>query len=463
MNDSVKIYDQHGKVVSDQSRNLAFSQVLLPGMPKAQFTKWTIKKAVKDGLKSSVWIYRSFNLIAGSAAGVHLRVVDKEKGDPVKNHALTKVLEQPNNQISRNDVMVLIYNWLLLAGIAYMLLGDKSSSGDTTFPLWPVSPDRIHPVRNKDIDLMIDGYCKFKHRAQVNPTIEYKPEQIIPFRIMDPSNPLLGMSPLFAAARVIDTDSEMQNFNKSAMQNRGVVDGLITFELPVGQTQLDAQAEAWGERHVGSSKARKTAFLGNKATYKRMSLTPTEADFTGSRKSNRDEILSAVGTPPQLVGAQETSTMDNFRTSETIHWRNTIVPIVNVVVNQFNFFFTTVNKMLKEGETIAPDFSDVLALQQNFKEKTFAAEKLFKIGTPVMTISSLLKLGITEYEGWDLPYNGRDVKINPASGQATTVGESTDGDAELVPLSSETETRLQRQDQKQWPRSSRQKKRLCSE
>ena len=428
----VVLYDQHGREIS--KRNLAFASVLMPGMPKAQFTNWTVKKAVKDGLKSSVWIYRSFGLISGCAAGVPLRVVDKESGEPVKHHPLTKVLEQPNDQISRNDCMVLIYQWLMLTGLAYMLLGDGKSdpSKSKEFPLWPVCPDRLYPVRNKEIDLMIDGYCLFKHRTQVSPPIEYKPEQIIPFRIMDPSNPLLGMSPLFAAARVIDTDTEMQNFNKSAMQNQGVVDGMITFDSPMTQTQLDAQAESWNERTQGSMNAKKTAFMGSKATYKRMSMTPEEGDYGQARKDNRDEILSCVGTPPQLVGAQETSTMDNFRTSETIHWRNTIVPVIGVVANQFNFFFTTVKPMLGENEVVAPDYSDVQALQQNFKEKTLAAEKLFKIGTPVQTISKMLKLGIEEFDGWELPYNGRDVKINPATGQTTIVGDSTEGDAELV-------------------------------
>jgi HK97 family phage portal protein len=441
--DDVVLYDQHGRVMSAEQRNLAFSSMLMPGMPKAQWTKWSVARAVKDGLKSSVWIYRSFGLISGSAAGVQLRVVDAVDGEPIDHHPLTAVLQRPNNQISRNDCFSLLYNWLLLTGLAYMLLGDKSASGKGTFPLWPVSPDRIYPIRNKDIDLMIDGYCLDKNKNQGNPPIAYMPEQIIPFRIMDPANPLLGMSPLFAAARVIDTDSEMQSFNKSAMQNRGVVDGLITFDVPLQQTQLDAQAEAWAERTRGSSNARKTAFLGNKASYKRMSLTPEEADFSGSRKSNRDEILSAVGTPPQLVGAQEASTMDNFRTSETIHWRNTIVPLIGVVVNQFNFFFQ-VNGLLKEGQVVAPDFSDVQALQQNFKDKTMAAEKLFKIGVPVMTISSMLKLGISEYDGWDLPYNGRDVKINPGSGQTTMSGEATKGDVD------EDDAKVERATIKSW-------------
>jgi HK97 family phage portal protein len=294
-----------------------------------------------------------------------------------------------------------------------------------------VSPDRIHPVRNKEIDLMIDGYCKFKHRAQVNPKIEYEPEQIIPFRIMDPANPLLGMSPLFAAARTIDTETEMENFNKSAMQNMGVIDGIVGFKQPMTDGQLKAQTEAFSERHKGASNAKKTAFFGNDVTYKRMSMTPQESDFSQAKKDNRDKILSCVGTPPQLVGAQETSTMDNFRTSETIHWRNTIVPIIGVVVNQFNFFFSTVHNLLKDGEVVAADYSEVLALQQNFKEKTEAALKLFKIGTPVKTISEMLKLGIEEFDGWDLPYNGRDVKINPATGQTTIVDkEKTGGDVD---------------------------------
>jgi len=416
MSETVSLYDSKGKVIKTMSkRNMAFSTLLREQMPTASFTKWSVKKAVKEGLRSSVWIFRAFNLIASSAAGIPLRVVDASDGEPLEKHELNQVLAYPNKQLSRKDCFGLIYNWLLLTGLAYFKIGDKSSSGSGRFPLWPVSPDRISPVRSRDIDLFIEGYCKAEDAGKGKVTIAFKPEEIIPFRIMDPANPLLGMSPLFAASRVIDTDIEQQKYNKSAMQNMGVLEGLITFDLPLTQQQLDAQAEAWGERYTGASKAKQTAFLGNKASYERLSLTPNEADFINTRKANRDEILSACGTPPQLVGAQEASTMDNFRTSEAIHWRNTIVPLVDVVVDGLNFFFT-VNGMLKEGQVVAGDYSNVQALQQNFKEKTFAAEKLFKMGVPVENISSLLKLGLEAFEGWEKPYNGQAIGVNPATG-----------------------------------------------
>jgi len=429
----VTLYDGYGReILRGESlvtkRSLAFSEIIKEKMPTPKWTQWTVKKAVKEGLRSSVWIFRSFGLISGSAAGVPFRVVYGEDEEPLEKHPLNDVLSRPNNQLSRKDCFTLIYQWLLLTGIAYFYKGPPMAAIPGTFPLWPVSPDRIAPIRSKDIELMIEGYAAAEDKDKPRAVIKYKTEEIIAFRIMDPANPLDGISPLMAAARIIDTDNEMQNFNKAAMQNRGVVEGFIAFKLPLTQDQLDVQAEAWRERNTGTKQARTTAFLGNQAEYHRTSLTPAEADFGQSRKDNRDEILSAVGTPPQLVGAQEASTYDNFRVSEIIHWRNTIVPLIGIVSDALTFFFTVVDPILKEGEVIAPDFSNIQALQQNFKDKTQAAEKLFKMGVPVKTISAMLKLGIDEFEGWDLPFNGKDVKINPATGQATTVGEATGGE-----------------------------------
>jgi len=427
MSKDVLLYDSKGNpAVTMERRNMAFSEILREKMPRPSWTNWTVKKAVKEGLRSSVWIFRSFGLITGCAASVPLRVVDKDSLEPVENHKLSTLLEMPNTQISRKDCMSLIYNWLLLSGLAYFYKGKLVQKGKVPTELWPFSPDRLAPVRSRQIDLMIEGYVKAEKKSQGAPSIDFLPEQIIPFRIMDPANPLLGISPLFAAARIIDTDTEMQKFNKAAMQNRGVVDGFISFKQPMAQTSLDTQVEAWDERHGGSDNARRVAFLAGEAEYHRMSMTPAESDFGKSRKDNRDEILSACGTPPQLVGALEASTMDNYRTSETIHWRNTIVPLIDIVAIQLAFSFR-VQGLLKDNETIAGDYSNVQALQQNFKEKTAAAEKLFKIGTPVKTINDMLKLGIDEFEGWGLPYNGRDVKINPATGNPTQVEKPTEG------------------------------------
>jgi len=379
------------KIKSFFTRNLAFSNHFAVKTGAPVYNNWTVRKAVKDGYKANSWVYRAVTLITKSAASVEWGVVNDE--GELTDHYLAGVLERPNKSISRQDLFELLISWLELTGNAYL---KAVKVGRQTTEIWPVSPDRLRPVLTKDVSEWIAGYALDEETS-----VKFEPDEIIHFMYFDPANPYIGIGPLQAVAKTVDIDVEQLNWNKSAMQNRGVLDGVFSFKREFqSQSQSDAVADSLNEKYAGSGNARKLGVVGSEAKYIRTALTPVQMDFLESRKFNRDEIFIIFGVPPQYAGTQESSTYNNYQTSELIFWFQKIIPLLNDLKDTLNFFFYDE----LGGNKISYNLNKVPAIRRAMMERSKTAKTLFEMGVPFSQLNQVFEFGIEEYEGWDISH-----------------------------------------------------------
>jgi HK97 family phage portal protein len=375
------------------------SDLFALSLPDANWSSWTVRRSVSEGYKVSGWVYRAVSLIARNASSVPWVVYNPEN-EIEWDHPLTKLFAKPNPQISRQKFMELLIAWMELAGNGY---AKQVFSGGRTVELWPISPDRIAPIPSKDPGLFISGYQIEDANGHRHQSEDYTPENVIHFLFMNPSNPLEGISPLQAAARAVDLDNAQQDWNVSAMQNRGVVDGVFTFDTSLDSAQADSIMKRIKDKFSGAKNARSPLVIGSKAKYQRLALTPVELDFLQSRKFNMEEIFIIYGVPPQLAGAQESSTYNNFSTSMRIFWEGTLVPLLDNLKDTLNHRFY---EELSDGYTIGYDTSNIAALRSSEKERADTAKVFADIGIPMSQINEKLELGFDEWDGWDAPWSG---------------------------------------------------------
>lgn len=407
-------------------RNFAVSNLWIVKMGQPQFSTWTVEKAVKSGYVASGWVYRAVFLLQQAASSAPM-VVYNQEGEIEYDHPLTKVMKMPHPYISRKEVWKLITAWMYLAGQAYF---KKVKVGGRLEELWPLSPDRIAPVPSKNIDEWIQGYAVDRKNK-----VEFEPDDVIHLKFTDPSNPLVGISPLQAASRAVDVDVDQQGWNKSAMQNRGVVDGVFSFDEKFSsQDEADTVSEKLNERYAGKSNARRVGVVGGGAKYHRTGLTAVEMDYMNSRKFNREEIFIIFGVPPQYAGAMEKSTYNNYQTSEMVFWFGTVIPFLMDIGSQLTF---SLREELDEGYSILPDLTDVPAVRKAMADRAATAEKFFKMGVPFSNINKTFKLGFEEYEGWDISHVGgnADPAAEATSSSAGSTGSGGEGRSAVSLLS----------------------------
>ena len=405
-----------------EKRSLAGSDAYFTVTNKTVWSVWDIDRAVSQGYQANPWVFRAIQIIVQQAASVPWVVFD-EKMSPIWDHPLSKLFARPNDVYPAQRMMELIVQWLELGGNAYL---KKVKVGANTKEVWPVSPDRIGPIPSRDPALFIDGYRVKKDGGREEADPEYNKDTVIHFGFTNPANPYLGISPLGAAAKATDLDNSQMEWNASTMQNRGVVDGMFSFKRTLEAPQAQSVADRIREKFSGKKNARKPLVVGEDAQYTKLSLTPVEMDFLKSRNNNRDEILAVFGVPPQLAGAQEASTYNNYSSSLRILWKSTIIPTLDLIKSSLNHSFAD---ELTPGLTLGYDTSEVSALQENEAERFGTAKIMYSMGVPVSIINERLGLAIPSYPGWEKPRAVSDTppKEEPPPGNGSR-------SFELVPL-----------------------------
>jgi HK97 family phage portal protein len=357
---------------------------------------WSTRTANREGLKSSAWVYSSVRKLATAAASIPW-LVERRVGDkwvPVDDHPIEILLRQPNEFMTGVDLFERATMHLNLGGNAIWHLVIARGM---PVEIWPLQPDFITPI---------PGSRKFirsyRYEIESMDPVTISQQEILHFKFTDPSNPMWGLSPLQAVARVVDTDVEAVRWNKLSLESRAVPDGVFMVNDP------HATPQNWEEarRQVQSrylDKGREPWVLFN-VDYKQMSLTPVEMDFLDSRKFTREEIASVFGVLPILIGAIEGTTYNNIQTAKRIFWEDTIIPYLNGVrgvlnLNLLPFFDPTANDSRTPNRfRIVYDTSNTSALQDNLAKKIKNAKLLFDMGIHMREINQRLELGFQDDE-----------------------------------------------------------------
>jgi HK97 family phage portal protein len=367
---------------------------------KPIYTDWSGDKAIKEGYKASTYVYKSIERKAAAAASVPWKVykLKNNKWELQEGHPIEALIEQPNPFMDRAVMIERLTAHLDLVGNG--LLSKVRGVGGIVAELWPIEPQYIKPIPNKQD--FISGY-EFK-KGQIKEIL--KPQDVLHAMYVDPGNIYWGMAPLQVAAKTVDTDTEAVNWNKIALQNRAVTDGVLSYEAPLSRPQWEEARAQVREQKQGAANARDLWILGGGAKWQQMSLSPAEMDFINSRKMTREEITAIFGVPLILMGILEGSTYANYQEARKAFWEDTVIPYLNRIRAIFNQ--SLLPDFQSKGEVLYIDYdlSNVPALQENFKEKVESAKGLWSMGVPFNMINQRLELGFDEVEGGETGFIG---------------------------------------------------------
>jgi HK97 family phage portal protein len=368
-------------------RNLAVAEVWTTKMEEVVWGDYRVEKAVQEGYKKSSWVYRCVKIKADAFASVNYFVANKD-GERIENHPIESLLNYPNPEMPAQDMKQLLSMWANLAGIGYLW---RVKVGTRTTELWAISPDRLKAKVSSDAKRSIEGYV-----LPENPdTIIYPPEQVIPYKFIDPANPVVGVSPLQACSKAVDQDVALQEYNAKAAQNDGRVNGV--FMVDREYSTLDDLEPVSSAVNKKLKDGQKYLVFGNNMKYQQLSMTPKEMDFNVTREKNKEEIAITFGVPLPLI-SNEASTYNNFYVASLILYTMTIIPEVDDFASAMNHAF---RDELGEGNKIVPDFSKIPAIRQATLEQVDTGSKLYDMGVPFENINRLFELGVNEFDGWD--------------------------------------------------------------
>lgn len=404
-----------------------FLNLLQDRLPR--WNKWTTEAAVSEGYKASIWVYAAINKKARAAASVPWYVYKRgANGEWQKQeaHPLQTLIDKPNPFTSRNNMIERLIMQLELSGNSYY---KASVLGGVPVELWNIGPDGMRAVPDSR-----EFILNYEYTTKDGKKSTFPAEEVFHFMYIDPSNPFQGVAPLQVAARTVDTDVEAVNWNKVALQNRAVTDGVFSVQQPLNDAQFRELRQQVKEQHQGSQNARAPWVLGAGAEWHQMSLSPADMDFIEGRKLGREEIAAIFQVPPPLIGILDKANYSNMKEARRVFWLDTIIPLLDDLKETFNRGLTPYF-----GDDIVLDYdtANVEALAENVNEKITGAKDLFAMGIPFNAINQRLDLGFDEIEGGDIGYLPGG--LMPASMAAAVAAAANETDPAPDPEATEPE------------------------
>lgn len=360
-----------------------------------QFQKWDTEVAIEQGLKASAIFYACVNRRAQSVGQIPW-VAKKKQRDGTMIEApdspLQKLIDNPNPDFAWSEMTELLAQHIDLAGNSYWSI-IRAGNQNAPVELWPVLPQGIKIQAGKT--RLIDFY-RYQYGGI---TRDIQSGDMVHIKTVNPNDFLYGMPTIQSAGRAVDVDREASQWQLNSMHNRGISDYAIVIDPETTAEQMSRLRELHKEKQASSNNARAPFFTTR--DIKTLNQSAVELDFVDSRGKVWEEICSAMGVPPVMVGIMENATLANIETARKIFWADTITPLLRMIRSQLN---AQLAAQFGPEWFIDFDLSGVAALQEDYGKKLDEAKKLFDMGVPFNTISELLKLGVEPIEGGDIGY-----------------------------------------------------------
>lgn len=211
----------------------------------------------------------------------------------------------------------------------------------------------------------------------------FAPSEIVHFGGFDPSNPLMGLSPLETLRRVLAEEAaageHRQSYWRNASRHEGVIERPVT--APKWTTeQKQSWREQWQSRFAGGANSGMVPVLEDGMTFKPTSFSPKDSEYLSARKLTREECAAAYHVPLPMVGILEHATFSNIREQHKQLYQDCLGPWLVMLEEEIE------RQLLPEfGDmsNVYLEFNIAEKMKGSFEEQATSLQAL--VGRPIMT------------------------------------------------------------------------------
>jgi HK97 family phage portal protein len=265
-----------------------------------------------DACLSNFAVFSCRTLIGSDVSKNRIRLVAQngQVWQETTNAAFSPVLRKPNEFQNR---IQFIENWIgskLDRGNTYVL--KRRDGRGVVVALYILNPDRVQPLVSDDGQV-------FYRLSQDNLAAITEADVIVPAReiIHDRFNclfhPLVGISPLYAAALAATQGTNIQRSSARLASNGVRPGGILTAPGKIDPDNAKRLKETWESQYAGPSGAAKIAILGDGLKFESLTMTADEAQLIEQLKFTAEMICSVYHVPPYKIGVGPLPSYNNVQ------------------------------------------------------------------------------------------------------------------------------------------------------
>lgn len=253
---------------------------------------------VETGLSHSA-VFACAALVANDVAKLPVRVNRWSGAVWIEDaqHPAAALLRRPNGYQTRFQFVQSMLLAKLLHGNAYALI-ERGPRGE---------PVRLHPLNSTRVQVLVSDQGEVFYRLQANDLAQIRADITVPAReiVHDrglcPFHPLIGVSPLTAAASSTRAGLAILKNSAAFFDNGARPGGLLTAPGQISAETAARLKEHWEANYTGNNAGR-TAVLGDGLKYEAMSVNPVDAQLVEQLGYSAADIARAFGVPAYKIG-----------------------------------------------------------------------------------------------------------------------------------------------------------------
>lgn len=354
--------------------------------------------------KVFVWLRKAVSVIANALAPLPVRVEDGD-GKELPSHPVSEVLEWVNDQTSADQLWE---RWLV-----HMMLGGESflqvvlDRRERPSEIWPRRPDHVGvtPDESRSYYPAVSEYVfnPISPRRDEN-SLHIPPEQMIHFMFANPLNPYRGLNPAAAIRNSIVIDLFAQSWAKAFFKRGARPDWALVAPEGITPTEREGYRQKVIEMFRGADNWFEPIILERGITdVKMFSWPPADVQWLERQQFTRDEVGGLYGVPDEIMGYGK-DTYENMENAYRWFWLLTVMNLIRKRDRTLTAHFRKKTDLLRPGERVATDTSEISVLQEDMTEKLPLVDSLWSKGVPLNTIDERLGLGLGPVLGGDVGY-----------------------------------------------------------
>jgi HK97 family phage portal protein len=267
----------------------------------------------RDSVLTYFAVYACLTLIASDIAKLRVKLVRQDDdgiwAEVEAASPFAPVLRKPNRYQTRIQFWESYVLSKLTRGNVYVLK-ERDARG-VVVALYILDPDRTVPM------LADDGSVFYRVPGSKLAGVP-EPEVLIPAReiIHDRMNciyhPLVGTSPIWAAASAATQGAAIQTGSAKFFKNASQPSGVLTAPGAIADATAQRLKLAW-ETNFSGENAGRVAVLGDGLKYERMAMTAEESQLIEQLQWTADVVCSVFHVPPYKIGLGENPTYNNVQ------------------------------------------------------------------------------------------------------------------------------------------------------
>lgn len=184
---------------------------------------------------------------------------------------------------------------------------------------------------------------------------------ILHLRNFTPRHPLIGESPITAAAMAMGINVTLANSQALFFAQMSRPSGVLSTDQTLTKDQMTILREAWDAQSSSISQG-KVPILGGGFKFQPMSINSQDAQLIQAQKMSTADIARVFGVPLPLIGDLEHSTMNNVESLIGLWLSTGLGALLENVEASFD-------KMFGFGKSDHINFDESALLRMNFKDR----------------------------------------------------------------------------------------------